>query len=105
MIGLFRENIKIATSSIRTQLLRTILTILIIALGIWALVGILTVVSALQNTLSTNFASMGSNTFNINQYENTNRRHGGGEVEKINPISVVNLGELIPSKESNSLPK
>ncbi|WP_333599933.1 ABC transporter permease [Flavobacterium sp.] len=86
MIGLFRENIKIATSSIRTQLLRTILTILIIALGIWALVGILTVVSALQNTLSTNFASMGSNTFNINQYENTNRRHGGGEVEKINPI-------------------
>ncbi|WP_162127349.1 ABC transporter permease [Flavobacterium phycosphaerae] len=86
MIGLFRENIKIATGSIRTQLLRTILTILIIALGIWALVGILTVVSALQNTLSSNFASMGSNTFNINQYTNTNRRHGGGEVEKINPI-------------------
>jgi len=86
MIGLFRENIKIATGSIRTQLLRTILTILIIALGIWALVGILTVVSALQNTLSSNFASMGSNTFNINQYENTNRRHGGGEIEKINPI-------------------
>ncbi|WP_264522285.1 ABC transporter permease [Flavobacterium sp. N1994] len=86
MIGLFKENIKIATSSIRTQLLRTILTVLIIALGIWALVGILTVVSALQNTLSTNFASMGSNTFNINQYENTNRRNGGNEVEKINPI-------------------
>ncbi|WP_293872298.1 ABC transporter permease [Flavobacterium sp.] len=86
MIGLFKENIKIATSSIRTQLLRTILTVLIIALGIWALVGILTVVSALQNTLSSNFASMGSNTFNINQYESTNRSHGGEEIEKINPI-------------------
>ena len=86
MTGLFKENIKIATGSIRTQLLRTILTVLIIALGIWALVGILTVVSALQNTLSSNFASMGSNTFNINQYESTNRSHGGDEVEKINPI-------------------
>ena len=86
MTGLFKENIKIATGSIRTQLLRTILTVLIIALGIWALVGILTVVSALQNTLSSNFASMGSNTFNINQYETTNRSHGGDEIEKINPI-------------------
>lgn len=86
MFKLTFENIKIALGSIKTQLLRTILTILIIALGIWALVGILTVVSALQNTLSTNFASMGSNTFNINQYEFTSRRHGGDEIEKINPI-------------------
>ncbi len=85
MTRLIRENIKIAMSSIKTQLLRTILTILIIALGIWALVGILTVVSALENTLSTNFASMGSNTFNINQYENTTRNNGGNEIEKINP--------------------
>ena len=102
MIGLFRENIKIATSSIRTQLLRTILTVLIIALGIWALVGILTVVSALQNTLSTNFASMGSNTFNINQYENTNRRHGGNEVEKINPI--ISYPEAKAFKETYDYP-
>ena len=86
MFKLFLENIKIALGSIRTQLLRTILTILIIALGIWALVGILTVVSALENTLSANFASMGSNTFNINRYEFTARRNGGDEVQKVNPI-------------------
>ena len=65
MFKLTVENIRIALGSIRTQLLRTILTILIIAIGITALVGILTVVSALKNTLSSNFASMGSNTFNI----------------------------------------
>jgi putative ABC transport system permease protein len=86
MYKLTIENIRIALGSIRTQLLRTILTILIIAIGITALVGILTVVSALKNTLSSNFASMGSNTFNINQYETSTRRRGGGEVEKINPI-------------------
>ncbi|HLP65847.1 ABC transporter permease [Flavobacterium sp.] len=86
MVGLFKENVKIAFSSIRTQLLRTVLTVFIIAIGIWALVGILTVVSALDNTLNSKFATMGSNTFNINQYEFTSRRRGGGEVEKINPI-------------------
>ena len=86
MFKLTIENIRIALGSIRTQLLRTILTILIIAIGITALVGILTVVSALKNTLSSNFASMGSNTFNITQYETSTRRRGGGETEKINPI-------------------
>ena len=86
MVGLFKENIKIAFGSIRTQLLRTVLTIVIIAIGITALVGILTVVSALDNTLNTNFASMGSNTFNINQYEFSTRNNGRGKIEKINPI-------------------
>jgi putative ABC transport system permease protein len=86
MFKLFRENVRIAFGSIRTQLLRTILTVLIIAIGITALVGILTVVSALENTLSSDFASMGSNTFNINQYENISRRRGGDEREIINPI-------------------
>ena len=88
MFKLTKENIRIALGSIRTQLLRTILTILIIAIGITALVGILTVVSALKNTLSSNFASMGSNTFNISQYETSIRRRGGGnsEIEKENPI-------------------
>jgi putative ABC transport system permease protein len=86
MLKLFKENIRIAFGSIRTQLLRTILTVMIIAIGITALVGILTVVSALENTLSSDFASMGANTFNINQYENSSRRRGGGEREIINPI-------------------
>lgn len=86
MKGVYIENIKIAFGSIRTQLLRTTLTVFIIAIGIMALVSILTVVSALDNTMTSNFASMGSNTFNINQYETTTRNRGGGEVEKINPI-------------------
>ena len=88
MASLVKENIKIALGSIKTQLLRTILTIIIIAIGITALVSILTVVSALENTLSSNFASMGANTFTIRQYELEVRIGGGrrGEREKINPI-------------------
>lgn len=59
------ENIRIAFSSIRANALRTILTALIIAIGIWALVGILTAIDALKFSISSNFAGMGSNTFTI----------------------------------------
>ncbi|MEC4049339.1 ABC transporter permease [Flavobacterium sp. SUN046] len=102
MVGLFKENVKIAFGSIRTQLLRTILTVVIIAFGIMALVGILTVVSALDNTLNSNFASMGSNTFNINQYPFTTRQHGGDEIEKINPI--ISYPEAKAFKEKFKFP-
>jgi putative ABC transport system permease protein len=86
MRGVFIENIKIAFSSIKTQKLRTSLTVFIIGIGITALVCILSVVSALEYNLNSSFASMGSNTFNINQYEFTSRRNGGNELQKINPI-------------------
>lgn len=86
MFSLFRENIRIAFNSIRTQLLRTILTVLIIAIGITALVGILSAVSALENTISSDFSSMGANTFNFQRYEFNTQRESGKEVQKINPI-------------------
>jgi putative ABC transport system permease protein len=85
MFSLVRENIRIAFDSIKSQLLRTILTILIIAIGITALVGILSAVSALENTISSDFSSMGANTFNIQRYEfNTQRR--SDEKQKVNPV-------------------
>ena len=102
MIGLFRENVKIALGSIRAQLLRTILTVVIIAIGITALVGILTVVTAIEYNLNSSFASMGSNTFNINQYESTGRRRGDEEIEKINPI--ISYPEARAFKEKFNTP-
>jgi putative ABC transport system permease protein len=102
-IDLFRENVKIALGSIRTQLLRTILTIVIITIGITALVGILTVVAAFENNLNSTFASMGSNTFNINQYKTQLRGNGGiNKIEKINPI--ITYPEAKAFKEKYSYP-
>lgn len=69
MFNLFRENTKIALGSIRTQLLRTILTVFIISLGIFALVSILAAVAMLENSLTSNFASMGANGFTISRYD------------------------------------
>ncbi len=102
MLNLFKENVRIAVGSIRTQLLRTTLTVLIIAIGITALVGILTVVSALENTISSDFASMGANTFNIKQYENTIRRQGREEREIINPI--ISYPEAVAFKNKYHYP-
>lgn len=96
MFSLFRENVRIALDSIKSQLLRTILTIVIIGIGIWALVGILSAVKALETTISSSFASMGANTFSIQQYEFSLQTQGGGEKQKVNPIiSYNNVREFL----------
>jgi putative ABC transport system permease protein len=64
-VNLFIENIRIALKAIRTNLLRTILTIFIIAFGIMALVGILTAIESIKVSLTESFALMGANTFTI----------------------------------------
>lgn len=72
------ENIKVALRSIRGQALRTTLTALIIAVGIMALVGILTAIDALQAKIESDFSSMGANTFNIRSNAgNISGRSGG----------------------------
>jgi putative ABC transport system permease protein len=65
------ENIRESLRSIRAQLLRTVITCLIIAIGITALVGILTAIEAIKSSINSNFTFMGANTFSI-------RNHGLG---------------------------
>lgn len=62
---LFFENLRIALQSIKSNLLRTILTVLIIAVGITALVGILTAIDSIKNSITKEFTFMGANTFTI----------------------------------------
>ena len=59
------ENIKIALQSIKGHLLRTSITVSIIAIGIAALVGILTAIDSIDYALNDNFSMMGANTFTI----------------------------------------
>jgi putative ABC transport system permease protein len=66
---LVRENIRISMESIRSHLLRTILTVMIIAFGIMALVGILTAIESIKFFLNENFTMMGANTFSIRNRE------------------------------------
>lgn len=85
MFSLLRENTKIAFSSIKTQLLRTILTVIIIGVGIWALVGILATVKVLENTITGNFSAMGTNTFSISRYDFSQQIRQNDRTAKVNP--------------------
>jgi len=64
-IGIFRENLRISFKAIRSNRVRAILTISIIAFGIMALVGILTAIDAIKSSLTSQFTMMGANSFTI----------------------------------------
>ena len=61
----FFFNLTLAFRAIRTNRLRSSLTIAIIGLGIMALVGILTAKDVMKTAIETNFSSMGVNSFQI----------------------------------------
>jgi putative ABC transport system permease protein len=64
-VTLFAENMRIALQSVRSNLLRTVLTVLIIAVGITALIGILTAIDSIKTSITKEFTFMGANTFTI----------------------------------------
>src|SRR4030095_4988132 len=84
------ENIRLALRAIRSNLLRTILTVLIIAFGIMALEGILTAIESLKTSIYSNFSSMGSNSFTIEQKGMNMHGEGRGEDSKPGPPIIYN---------------
>ncbi len=99
---LFFENIRISLNSIRTHLLRTILTILIIAFGIMALVGILTATDSIKYYLTKNFSMMGSNTFTVRN--RTMQVHIGDQSNKQRLYEPIRIKQALQFKESFSFP-
>ena len=74
------ENIREGMRSIAGNRLRTILTSLIIAIGITSLVGILTAIDGIQDSVNNSFAGLGANTFSIVARQDAFRR--GGRIQK-----------------------
>ncbi len=64
-LSVFFENVRISLTAIKSNKLRAILTMCIIAFGIMALVGILTAIDAIKFSLRNQFTMMGANTFTI----------------------------------------
>ena len=84
------ENIREAFRSIKSNLLRTVLTALIVSIGIMALVGILTAIDAMKYSLNQTFASLGANSFEMKAKGYTNRfRRGGVQGRVYPPISLL----------------
>lgn len=78
----FLENIMLAIESIRTNILRSLLTIMIIAIGIACLVGILTSTDTILYSLSDSFNRVGANSFSIHPSRETIKTNTGGEMTK-----------------------
>lgn len=79
------ENIKLAFESIQSNFLRSLLTLMIVAVGIASLVGILSAIDGLLYSMSDNFNRLGANSFKIYpssetiQSRNNGRRRRRGE--------------------------
>jgi putative ABC transport system permease protein len=73
------ENIKVALRAIRSQILRTTITIFIIALGIMALVAMVTATEAIKAKIQDEFSILGSNTFTVGNKQNSGGRRGQQE--------------------------
>jgi len=81
------ENIKVALRSIRSNLLRALLTLLIIAVGITCLVGMLTAIDTILFSMNNSFNRMGANSFRVYPASNSiQTRQRGRETKRADPI-------------------
>jgi putative ABC transport system permease protein len=95
------DSIGLSYQTIKSNRLRTAITVIIIALGIMALIAIITAVEAVNQSLTQSFSTMGANAFSI-RYKERNVRFGGGpnrgDAKKTKRNSVVRAsseGKLI----------
>lgn len=96
------ENIRIALQSIRGNLVRSVLTILIIAVGISALVGILTAIDSIKNSITTEFTRLGANTFSIQS--RTTRIHIGSQPNRTMNYSYISYTQARAFREQYNFP-
>ncbi|MCD4769254.1 MAG: ABC transporter permease [Bacteroidales bacterium] len=95
--GVYFENLRISLRAIRSNRLRAILTMCIIAFGIMSLVGTLTAIDAIKGLLTSQLSSMGANTFSI-----TTRGFRvviGGNETRVKNHSYISYREAMEFKE------
>lgn len=93
----YAENVRLAVEAIKGNRLRTLLTSLIIAIGLSALVGILTTIDAIKKSMTEAFSSMGANSFTIR-----NRGTGiriGGPGSRPKPYKSIRYEDAVAFKQ------
>jgi putative ABC transport system permease protein len=105
----FKDTIALSYRTIKSNKLRTAITVAIIALGIMALIMITTSIEAASNSLTSSFSTMGANAFSI-RYKERTIRFGGGpqrdDVQKVNKSALKekksNTGRVITYDEARA---
>lgn len=79
-----------ALRTIRANLLRSVITILIITLGITALVGILTATDVMKAGVASNFSDMGANSFQLtSEVVKTKKGRRGAQVNYSSTVEIT----------------
>jgi len=106
------DSFNLAWRTVKGNKLRTSITVAIIAFGIMALIGIVTAIEAMNQSLKESFSSMGANAFSIRFKESNNFFGGGdrrrGEFEKTKrgrKEKKSNLGKVIGREEAENFKK
>jgi len=86
------ENIREGLRSVKANMLRSVITGLIITLGITALVGILSAVDGIEGSVAESLSSLGANTFSIESKINRGSNQSG-VTEKTYPPLMLNEAE------------
>lgn len=96
-----REILGVATRSIGSNRLRSVLTMTIIAIGIMALVGIFTAIDSLKSTIVDSFSAMGTNGFSLETRQQV--RINGETVRNIN-FSYTTYDQAVEFKQRYAVP-
>ncbi|MFT6970034.1 MAG: putative ABC transport system permease protein [Roseivirga sp.] len=97
----FAENIREGIRSIKSNVLRTVLTGLIIAIGITSLVGMLTAVDGIKSEIDSSLSGLGANSFDIDSRSSSRRNNNGKKEKSYEPISFQ---EAVRFKEDYNFP-
>src|ERR1700761_5210808 len=97
----FKENVAIALQSISGNRLRTSLTSLIIAIGIMALVGILTAIEGVKQFTNDAFSGLGANSFTL---QNRGQGFGFGNGGHRKAYPAIRYEQARAFKEKFTLP-
>jgi putative ABC transport system permease protein len=89
------DSLSLAFRTVKSNKLRTGITVTIIALGIMALIGIITAISSMDQSLRESFSTMGANSFSI-RYQDR-QIHIGGRRQ----VTRTNLKALKQKKSNN----
>jgi putative ABC transport system permease protein len=89
------ENIKEGLRSVKANMLRSVLTALIVAIGITSLVGILTAIDGIEYSVSESLSSLGANTFDITSKFNRGTAQEGVKEKVFSPLLLTEAQSFI----------
>ncbi len=89
------ENVREGLRSVKANLLRSVLTALIVAIGITSLVGILTAIDGIEYSVSESLSSLGVNTFDIYSRWNRNSSQEGVKQKYYSDLTLAESQRFI----------